>query len=305
MGLILRVPLVLPLPSSPPAALRLSPFCPQFPLSSDMHGGPSQGSGCPARHWGPRRDGGSGTSKGPWDWVAAGGAPGRESLWGSGDPAGDLGGEAVVLVPQPCLAQDHTAGEWPRSASSLRAPGLGPPLWTLVPPAPRNEHQGSSSALPERLNRGPRASSPRRAGQPSHPWAFLGARLPCRAEAWPDGEGRGRAGRARGRAGARLCPRGWSLAEPPPSSLLKAHAREHMVYLYHCLRNQRGTHMMLGRDAPTAQAPGLRFPLSHLDALKQLLSSEVISVKELKLNTDAEKENLALALWTECLVEVL
>ncbi|XP_056662801.1 ribosomal oxygenase 2 isoform X3 [Monodelphis domestica] len=84
-----------------------------------------------------------------------------------------------------------------------------------------------------------------------------------------------------------------------------AHAREHMVYLYHCLRNQRGTHMMLGRDAPTAQAPGLRFPLSHLDALKQLLSSEVISVKELKLNTDAEKENLALALWTECLVEVL
>lgn len=53
------------------------------------------------------------------------------------------------------------------------------------------------------------------------------------------------------------------------------------------------------------QTHGLRFPLSHLDALKQIWSSSTINVKELHLTSDAEKENLALSLWTECLVEVL
>ncbi|XP_044525194.1 ribosomal oxygenase 2 [Gracilinanus agilis] len=81
--------------------------------------------------------------------------------------------------------------------------------------------------------------------------------------------------------------------------------QEQMVYIYHSLRNKRETHMMFGNDNEMAEVPGLRFPLSHMDALKQLLSSEVISVKELKLNTDAEKENLVLALWTECLMEVI
>ncbi|XP_068956837.1 ribosomal oxygenase 2 isoform X2 [Petaurus breviceps papuanus] len=83
-----------------------------------------------------------------------------------------------------------------------------------------------------------------------------------------------------------------------------AETQEPMVYIYHSLRNKRDTHMMFGNDSETAEALGLRFPLSYKDALKQLWSSEIISVKELKLNTDAEKENLVLALWTECLMEV-
>ncbi|XP_051840351.1 ribosomal oxygenase 2 isoform X4 [Antechinus flavipes] len=81
--------------------------------------------------------------------------------------------------------------------------------------------------------------------------------------------------------------------------------QEQMVYIYHSLRNKRNAHMMYGNDNEMAEALGLRFSLSHMDALKQLWSSEIISVKELKLNTDAEKENLVLALWTECLVEVI
>ncbi|XP_031814745.1 ribosomal oxygenase 2 isoform X2 [Sarcophilus harrisii] len=81
--------------------------------------------------------------------------------------------------------------------------------------------------------------------------------------------------------------------------------QEQMVYIYHSLRNKRNAHMMFGNDNEMAEALGLRFSLSYMDALKQLWSSEIISVKELKLNTDAEKENLVLALWTECLVEVI
>lgn len=53
------------------------------------------------------------------------------------------------------------------------------------------------------------------------------------------------------------------------------------------------------------QTHGLRFPLSYLDALKQIWSSSTVTVKELNLTSDAEKENLALSLWTECLIEVL
>ncbi|XP_005375551.1 PREDICTED: bifunctional lysine-specific demethylase and histidyl-hydroxylase MINA isoform X2 [Chinchilla lanigera] len=50
---------------------------------------------------------------------------------------------------------------------------------------------------------------------------------------------------------------------------------------------------------------GLRFPLSHVDALKQIWNSSAISVKNLKLTTDEEKENLVLSLWTECLIQVV
>ncbi|NWU29776.1 RIOX2 oxygenase, partial [Dyaphorophyia castanea] len=74
---------------------------------------------------------------------------------------------------------------------------------------------------------------------------------------------------------------------------------------------ERETHMM-GTEADTAsedslaqQTHGLRFPLSYLDALKQIWSSSTVHVKELNLSSDQEKENLALSLWTECLIEVL
>lgn len=50
---------------------------------------------------------------------------------------------------------------------------------------------------------------------------------------------------------------------------------------------------------------GLRFPLSHVDALKQIWCGSPIRVKDLKLDTDEEKENLALSLWSESLIQVL
>ncbi|KAB0407658.1 hypothetical protein E2I00_019593 [Balaenoptera physalus] len=49
---------------------------------------------------------------------------------------------------------------------------------------------------------------------------------------------------------------------------------------------------------------GLRFPLSHIDALKQIWNSSAISVKDLKLTTDEEKQSLVLSLWTECLIQL-
>ncbi|XP_006899150.1 PREDICTED: bifunctional lysine-specific demethylase and histidyl-hydroxylase MINA-like, partial [Elephantulus edwardii] len=79
-------------------------------------------------------------------------------------------------------------------------------------------------------------------------------------------------------------------------------AQEKMVYIYHSLRNSRDTHMM-GNEDP--ESHGLRFPLSHMDALKQIWNSSAISIKDLKLPTDEEKESLVLSLWTECLLQVV
>lgn len=57
-------------------------------------------------------------------------------------------------------------------------------------------------------------------------------------------------------------------------------------------------------EGMSQQTHGLRFPLSYFDALKQIWSGSTVYVKELNLTSDAEKENLALSLWTECLIEV-
>ncbi|KAK2516840.1 Mina [Columba guinea] len=87
--------------------------------------------------------------------------------------------------------------------------------------------------------------------------------------------------------------------------------RREMVYVYHSLKNRRETHMMgteddtASEEGTTQQTHGLRFPLSYLDALKQIWSSSTVCVKELNLVSDEEKENLALSLWTECLLEVI
>ncbi|XP_054983033.1 ribosomal oxygenase 2 isoform X2 [Sorex araneus] len=78
--------------------------------------------------------------------------------------------------------------------------------------------------------------------------------------------------------------------------------REKMVYIYHSLKNRRDTHMMGNEET---EAHGLRFPLSHVEALKQIWNCSVISVKDLKLPTDEEKENLVLSLWAECLIQVV
>jgi hypothetical protein len=42
-----------------------------------------------------------------------------------------------------------------------------------------------------------------------------------------------------------------------------------------------------------------------VDALKQIWNNSAISVKDLKLTTDEEKESLVLSLWTECLIQVV
>ncbi|XP_006868658.1 PREDICTED: bifunctional lysine-specific demethylase and histidyl-hydroxylase MINA isoform X2 [Chrysochloris asiatica] len=78
--------------------------------------------------------------------------------------------------------------------------------------------------------------------------------------------------------------------------------QEKMVYIYHSLRNRREIHMMGNEET---ESHGLRFPLSHMDALKQIWNSSAISVKDLKLPTDEEKQSLVLSLWTECLIQVL
>ncbi|XP_024413974.2 ribosomal oxygenase 2 isoform X3 [Desmodus rotundus] len=79
-------------------------------------------------------------------------------------------------------------------------------------------------------------------------------------------------------------------------------AQESMVYVYHSLKNRRETHMMGSEET---ESHGLRFPLSHMDALKQIWNRSPVSVKDLKLPTDEQKESLALALWTECLIQVV
>ncbi|XP_036059379.1 ribosomal oxygenase 2 isoform X1 [Onychomys torridus] len=80
-------------------------------------------------------------------------------------------------------------------------------------------------------------------------------------------------------------------------------AQQKMVYIYHSLKNLRETHMM--GDEAEARMHGLRFPLSHMDALKQIWSGSAVPIKDLKLDTDEEKSNLAVSLWTECLIHVL
>ncbi|XP_032983607.1 ribosomal oxygenase 2 isoform X1 [Rhinolophus ferrumequinum] len=77
--------------------------------------------------------------------------------------------------------------------------------------------------------------------------------------------------------------------------------QDKMVYVYHSLKNRRALHMMGNEET---ECHGLRFPLSHVDALKQIWNSSAISVKDLKLTTDEEKESLVLSLWTECLIQV-
>uniref|UniRef100_A0A8C8RAJ8 Bifunctional lysine-specific demethylase and histidyl-hydroxylase n=1 Tax=Pelusios castaneus TaxID=367368 RepID=A0A8C8RAJ8_9SAUR len=86
--------------------------------------------------------------------------------------------------------------------------------------------------------------------------------------------------------------------------------RKEMVYVYHSLKNRRERHMMGNEDDDTSEegiseTHGLRFPLSHMDALKQIWRNDAVVGKELSLASDAEKENLVLALWAECLIEVI
>lgn len=84
-------------------------------------------------------------------------------------------------------------------------------------------------------------------------------------------------------------------------------SREMMVYVYHSLKNSRENHMMGAEDNDEEgcfQAHGLKFPCSHLEALKQLWIGDSVFVRDLKVDANQAKENLALCLWTENLIEV-
>ncbi|XP_048872156.1 ribosomal oxygenase 2 isoform X2 [Brienomyrus brachyistius] len=89
--------------------------------------------------------------------------------------------------------------------------------------------------------------------------------------------------------------------------------RELVVFVLHSLRNSRKTHMMgeqeededddeEGQVQPGSQ--GLRFPISHLQALRQLQSADCLPVARLQLQLDSDKLNLAMALWSEGLLHV-
>ncbi|TRZ02386.1 hypothetical protein DNTS_003245, partial [Danionella cerebrum] len=79
-------------------------------------------------------------------------------------------------------------------------------------------------------------------------------------------------------------------------------ATELVVYVLHSLSNKRETHMM-GTDDDPDTPQGLRFPMSFLPALQQLLSSDAIPAEELQLQ-HTEIHTLLLALWSEGLLRV-
>ncbi|XP_056415291.1 ribosomal oxygenase 2 isoform X2 [Hyla sarda] len=81
-------------------------------------------------------------------------------------------------------------------------------------------------------------------------------------------------------------------------------SEELMIYVFHALKNERKTHMV----SDTEESPpvtGLRFPLSYMDALKKLWENNPICVKDLPLEDDRDKENLAISLWAEGLLETV
>uniref|UniRef100_UPI003AADB276 ribosomal oxygenase 2 n=1 Tax=Centroberyx gerrardi TaxID=166262 RepID=UPI003AADB276 len=97
-----------------------------------------------------------------------------------------------------------------------------------------------------------------------------------------------------------------------PSQERTDEATELAVFVLHSLKNQRESHMMgeSGDDDEDDEeeerdiSQGLRFPLSHLQALRQLQQAEQLAVAQLQLPSHADKLNLVLALWTESLLEV-
>ncbi|KAM4620252.1 ribosomal oxygenase 2 isoform 2-T2 [Polymixia lowei] len=96
-----------------------------------------------------------------------------------------------------------------------------------------------------------------------------------------------------------------------PSQERTDEARELVVFVLHSLRNRRDNHMMGGDGGDNTDeeeehdiSQGLRFPLSHLQALRQLHEAEELPVNQLELPSDEARLNLVIALWTENLLEV-
>ncbi|XP_040020212.2 ribosomal oxygenase 2 isoform X1 [Gasterosteus aculeatus] len=93
-----------------------------------------------------------------------------------------------------------------------------------------------------------------------------------------------------------------------PSHEKTDEATQLVVFVLHSLKNQRENHMMGGScDEEEEQdiSRGLQFPLSHLQALRQLQQVQPLAVDQLQLPTQEAKLSLALALWSESLLVAL
>ncbi|XP_034406794.1 ribosomal oxygenase 2 isoform X1 [Cyclopterus lumpus] len=93
-----------------------------------------------------------------------------------------------------------------------------------------------------------------------------------------------------------------------PSQEKTDEATQQLVFVLHSLKNQRESHMMgEGYDEEEDQhlSRGLQFPLSHLQALRQLQQAQQLAVAQLQLPTAEAKVSLVLALWSESLLVVL
>uniref|UniRef100_A0A4W6DVV8 Bifunctional lysine-specific demethylase and histidyl-hydroxylase n=1 Tax=Lates calcarifer TaxID=8187 RepID=A0A4W6DVV8_LATCA len=99
---------------------------------------------------------------------------------------------------------------------------------------------------------------------------------------------------------------------PPYSQQLLTPCELLCAYLYDmvCLRFK--DHMVITVEPSQERTKrvllsmqGLKFPLSHLQALRQLQKAEHLAVAQLQLPTDEAKLNLVLALWSESLLHVL
>ncbi|TMS14515.1 ribosomal oxygenase 2 [Larimichthys crocea] len=93
-----------------------------------------------------------------------------------------------------------------------------------------------------------------------------------------------------------------------PSQERTDESTELVVFVLHSLKNQRESHMM--GESPDEEeeqdiSRGLQFPLSHLQALRQLQQVEQLAVDELQLPTQEDKLSLVLALWSESLLVVV
>ncbi|XP_049447513.1 ribosomal oxygenase 2 isoform X3 [Epinephelus fuscoguttatus] len=93
-----------------------------------------------------------------------------------------------------------------------------------------------------------------------------------------------------------------------PSQERTDEATELVISVLHSLKNQRESHMM-GESCDEQEGLniswGLQFPLSHLQALRQLQQAEQLAVDQLQLPTQEAKLSLVLALWSENLLVVL
>ncbi|KAK2828948.1 hypothetical protein Q5P01_019982 [Channa striata] len=88
-----------------------------------------------------------------------------------------------------------------------------------------------------------------------------------------------------------------------PSQERSDEATELVVFVLHSLKNQRESHMMgdTGEGDDHVVSRGLQFPLSHLQALRQLQQAEQLTVAQLQLPTEEAKLNMVMALWSESL----